>query len=389
MNGKKSRLGCLMILLVLAALTFVFSSRICLWLLFALLALGFFTGTLSLLDAREMHLEMQAEPNEAGSVGVLLTARRKGGFLAAKYAGIELEMFSSMFGTKKETTVLLPLRGESSSLRFDWEAAFCGEVQIQCRSAFLSDLLELFHFPVTSAWLAKTVLYPQPISLQLTGTGAVGGMKMDGAVQNRRGNDQSEIFDIREYQPGDDVRAIHWKLSCKTDSLLLREASDPARMEMAVLPDLGLAQQDRSVTQEELNGAVAATIALCEQLVYRGTTFCFALPTRHGLSLHRVSSIQQLKELLPHWLSFPVAKKAGIGLQCFLDERLEERFSRLILISAGRCTQDLRGLEKRIGVNLIDVLETNAAIYAELGAFGSMTALPSSPKEGEVFRIPC
>ena len=45
--------------------------------------------------------------------------------------------------------------------------------------------------------------------------------------QTRPGSDPSETFAIREYRPGDPIRQIHWKLSQKTDELMLRELGLP------------------------------------------------------------------------------------------------------------------------------------------------------------------
>ena len=39
----------------------------------------------------------------------------------------------------------------------------------------------------------------------------------------------SEIHDLREYRPGDSLHEIHWKLSAKTDKLIVREAEEPDR----------------------------------------------------------------------------------------------------------------------------------------------------------------
>ena len=39
----------------------------------------------------------------------------------------------------------------------------------------------------------------------------------------------SEIHDLREYRPGDSLHDIHWKLSAKTDKLIVREAEEPDR----------------------------------------------------------------------------------------------------------------------------------------------------------------
>lgn len=43
---------------------------------------------------------------------------------------------------------------------------------------------------------------------------------------SKKGYDATEVFELREYQPGDSIRTIHWKLSEKFDTVLVREPSD-------------------------------------------------------------------------------------------------------------------------------------------------------------------
>jgi len=73
---------------------------------------------------------------------------------------------------------------------------------------------------------------------------APGLWENDGLLQNRKGTDYSEIFDLRDYRSGDDVRAIHWKLSGKLDRLVVKEASDPTRYQVVLMPDLGREDPD-------------------------------------------------------------------------------------------------------------------------------------------------
>lgn len=47
----------------------------------------------------------------------------------------------------------------------------------------------------------------------------------------------SEQYEIREYRPGDILRSVHWKLSAKTDELLVREAVEPFCRMLAVTVD--------------------------------------------------------------------------------------------------------------------------------------------------------
>ncbi len=52
------------------------------------------------------------------------------------------------------------------------------------------------------------------------------------------GTDVSQIFDVREYRPGDRLQRIHWKLSAKSDGLLVREDSQPLACAVVFLLDM-------------------------------------------------------------------------------------------------------------------------------------------------------
>lgn len=49
----------------------------------------------------------------------------------------------------------------------------------------------------------------------------------DEYATDRKGEDVSEIYAIREYRPGDSMKAIHWKLSARTKHWMVKEFSFP------------------------------------------------------------------------------------------------------------------------------------------------------------------
>ena len=73
----------------------------------------------------------------------------------------------------------------------------------------------------------------------------------------------SEIHDLREYRPGDSLHEIHWKLSAKTDKLIVREAEEP---------DLGLVvlSFDFSGTRTQLDSTLRQLLWLSGWLIDRG-----------------------------------------------------------------------------------------------------------------------
>ena len=72
----------------------------------------------------------------------------------------------------------------------------------------------------------------------------------------------SEIHDLREYRPGDSLHEIHWKLSAKTDKLIVREAEEP---------DLGLVvlSFDFSGTRTQLDSTLRQLLWLSGWLTER------------------------------------------------------------------------------------------------------------------------
>ena len=53
----------------------------------------------------------------------------------------------------------------------------------------------------------------------------------------KSGNDPSEIFDIREYEQNDSMKAIHWKLTGKMDTPMVKEFGLPVENKLMVIVD--------------------------------------------------------------------------------------------------------------------------------------------------------
>ena len=198
----------------------------------------------------------------------------------------------------------------------------------------------------------RTVIYPRPVQLELTlSRDAVGETGDSGLTRSRKGTDASEMFDIRSYVPGDDIRSIHWKLSGKTDELIVRQASDRTHYDLVILPDFGRKQGGRGITAGELTRCVALVIELSRRLVRRGVPLCVALPgPGGGMELFGFKSVRELEQSIPRWLSIKIPEQAGRMMQLFRMEHLENRFTRMVTVSAGAPETGLRALANDIGV---------------------------------------
>lgn len=81
---------------------------------------------------------------------------------------------------------------------------------------------------------------------------------------HRKGNDITEILDIRDYQKGDNIKNIHWKLSKKLGHKVVRELDMPANQDIILF--FALSQEHRQ-NPASRDGIVRAVISVIEELL--------------------------------------------------------------------------------------------------------------------------
>lgn len=112
----------------------------------------------------------------------------------------------------------------------------CGKVQITVADVRISDLFGLFSKTLPTETTMEFTVLPQLFEPAIMLEHSDMAMPdSDTYSPYKPGSDPGETFAIREYIPGDAVRQIHWKLSEKTDKLMVREFGLPVVNEVALL----------------------------------------------------------------------------------------------------------------------------------------------------------
>lgn len=116
----------------------------------------------------------------------------------------------------------------TTRLTFYIHVDYCGTAEIRLLKMRAYDAFRLFHTNIrTDNDTAGMLVLPQPLDLPIQNTApSVEQMESD-RYANKPGDDPSEIFAIREYMPGDQVSRMHWKLSSRSDVLLVKDFSMP------------------------------------------------------------------------------------------------------------------------------------------------------------------
>lgn len=111
----------------------------------------------------------------------------------------------------------------SSTGRIPLPTALCGMICISVTRLEYRDLLGLFVIRRRCTAKAVCTVLPDPAAPdKCPDIDAC----LDSAVQlkPKYGGGYAEEHELREYRPGDTVNAIHWKLSAKSDQVIVREA---------------------------------------------------------------------------------------------------------------------------------------------------------------------
>ena len=138
--------------------------------------------------------------------------------------------YSNVFNDQVNSFELhIPVQAKNSqSTTFKLSSRFCGIITVSCDKIFIFDPLRLFRFRVGKELSAQVAVMPE-------------GHEMGGVIcftdrindesemfsEHRPGDDPSEVFDLRDYHPGDKLNRIHWKLSSKKDQFIVKDYSLP------------------------------------------------------------------------------------------------------------------------------------------------------------------
>ena len=178
-------------------------------------------------------------------------------------AKIRLKIGNEFLGTETCETVAVPVRIMGTyKLELPLRAELPGIITVSVESVKLKDLVGFV--PLNKKLAAKasvTVLPEDGLRLNYDKSVIEAGM-LESEESTKRGNDFSDVQEIREYIPGDKLMSIHWKLSAKRDILMVKDRVSMSDKQLVILPEL---IKDIDVLNQVLTAAYTAIKTLCEE----------------------------------------------------------------------------------------------------------------------------
>ena len=218
---------------------------------------------------------------------------------------------------------------KTQTVRATFGNPFCGRIRLTVASVRLYDCFGLIGVKAKTDAHSASVVQPDtfPQSLLLTPSSARVEEAEDYSTE-RPGSDLSEIFQIRDYVPGDSPRQVHWKLSQKYGKLIVKDASLPITRSAALFWERTESQSTNARTDAEAE----IVVSLCRNLLAQPVQFTLCWNENSQLIRHLVRDLDELIALLPRLLT--ARHETGLsGAQLLLQTVPAGAYSHLIYIS--------------------------------------------------------
>ena len=123
----------------------------------------------------------------------------------------------------------------------------CGRLQISIGPQNRGDLLGLIRIKRKYFNTAETAVIP-PAEVPSSAPDITAALELHRRLVPKPGGGFAEDHELRDYRPGDPLRAIHWKLSSKLDKTIIREPQTDDNKRVLVMFDPGDGSDDSLCT---------------------------------------------------------------------------------------------------------------------------------------------
>lgn len=221
-------------------------------------------------ECKNMLAEMD-ELNKPARATITINIENRNRFLPIT-KGIAKVAYENRFSGEKGT---LKVRfsvdgGKKRSRRVIVLMENCGNLAITVKKIRLYDYLNIFAWTIGKNYETQNVLVLPPLKEMYLGKDRwynETNEDSDRFSLYKKGDDPSEIFDIREFMDGDKIQRIHWKLSSKVGQLMVKEGSLPLTKAISVFIDLSYSEKMKENINLLIQGVYSIAMFFTEKKI--------------------------------------------------------------------------------------------------------------------------
>ena len=294
--------------------------------------------------AKRLRLRLESPVNlEKGEAGTLRVTVDNGTWLPLSRIELRLRLSNTLTGQSEVRRCRLSARARgNNTAEYRTASAHCGHLAITADCCRIYDPFGIFGVRVRSVAPVQTTVQPKGFVQTIFVTSDANCPDdSESYAPDRPGADLSEVYQLREYHPGDSLRQMHWKLSSKLDQLVIREASLPVSRSVLVFWE-----RTQHAAPEQTDAQADVVITCCRSLLETGVQFTIAwndAAERRCVS-RQIRDLDELIGLMPRLLS--ARESEGLsGAELFLRSCGEAALSHILYIT-GRVPEQAYELQQ-------------------------------------------
>ena len=355
---------------------------LCLLVFFPLLS-GFLTAVWVHTLCLELSLPVSCSTGQEAAVHFKVT--KKAGWIARQLV-IPVTVYNRMFdrrekkwmsvypGTRRQETFMMPLPTE-----------LCGEMKIRLEEIYCYDSFRLFRVKKSFHQEQVMMIYPAlvPVNLMLRQRPK---SKETGDIYDEdiRGHDATEIFDLRNYQEGDSIRAVHWKLSTKLEKLLVREFSRPASFDTILL--FSLAGRNR-VPDRRITQVAVLALSVSEALLRLDMEHQVGCMTDGKLLEMPVCSRTDSMKVRDSMMGMRSSEEPSAVIRSFMKMGRQFQYTKVIFVTAEIDDALLKTLGSQVNLTVILPVEKKEDYTDSSGGYEMLALSESDPDHSRYIYI--
>lgn len=248
--------------------------------------------------------------------------------------GLKSEYYNVMFRETNLQRVFLEA-GDTKQLFYElpFVSDHCGKIKLKVSDLVVYDVLGLTSAAIGNTEDFEFTIYPEVKELQIVQERQPITREYGFAYdKNHKGQDVSEVFDIREYVAGDIPKSIHWKLSTKYDDLMVRDFSKPVNYNTLVMFNLGFSREGISVSNQLLNHVISMAVSLSFGMMMQGIPHHVGYLEKSVLLHEKVDSKESYQTMLDLLMSMAIPDAAEDTMP-LIDHLQSQQFTKLIYVA--------------------------------------------------------
>ena len=194
--------------------------------------------------------------------------------------------------------------------------SYRGDYAIGISDLYCTDMFRMFKYRSEVNVFKQIFVMPRQVALPVRQNTDI-SEELTVTTSRLSGQDNTEMSDIRQYRRGDSLRSVHWKLSSKSDELIVREYARNAKQQMVIFCDTAKRYADNDkrfendVNELACDAVVEAALALVRENLTEGratTLIWFDDRINGDIGVSKISSHYELEQIYRLFATSPIVE---------------------------------------------------------------------------------